>query len=253
MATTPPLENPPAAVQLSPSAQRLRAVAPVWHTVLFIVLTLGLTAVQARQQPNLNTVNLPSRAPLYCVMIVFEFFMLGYVWIGLRLARVPIRDIVGGRWQRAQDFWRDVGIAAAFWCVVVGMLFTMSLMLGKNPEGTEAIKALLPRTPLDMVAWVCLSVSAGFCEEIVFRGYLQRQFLALAKRDELAVVLQALVFGCAHLYQGWKGAITITVYGALFGALAAWRKSLRPGMMQHAAQDTVSGLLGSFALRHHYF
>jgi hypothetical protein len=31
--------------------------------------------------------------------------------------------------------------------------------------------------------------------------------------------------------------ITITLYGALFGILAMMRKSLRPGMMQHAMQD----------------
>jgi len=31
--------------------------------------------------------------------------------------------------------------------------------------------------------------------------------------------------------------ITITIYGALFGILAVMRKSLRPGMIQHAMQD----------------
>jgi membrane protease YdiL (CAAX protease family) len=101
--------------------------------------------------------------------------------------------------------------------------------------------------------WVCLSTTAGFCEEFIFRGYLQRQFLALTGRPEAAVVFQALIFGAAHLYQGWKGAVTITAYGALFGGLAAWRKSLRPGMMQHAAQDTFSGLVASYAMRHRLF
>lgn len=40
--------------------------------------------------------------------------------------------------------------------------------------------------------------------------------------------------------------ITITVYGALFGILAVYRKSLRPGMIQHAMQDSFAGL--GFAL-----
>jgi len=133
------------------------------------------------------------------------------------------------------------------------MLIGMHFILGRNNQQVEATKMLLPRTYSEMAAWVALSVTAGFCEELIFRGYLQRQFLALTGKAQAAVVLQALVFGAAHLYQGWKGAVTITVYGALFGALAVWRKSLRPGMIQHASQDTFTGILGGIALRHHMF
>ncbi|MBZ5696872.1 MAG: CPBP family intramembrane metalloprotease [Acidobacteriia bacterium] len=93
-----------------------------------------------------------------------------------------------------------------------------------------------------MIAFLGLAMTAGFCEEILFRGYLQRQFLALTGRIEVAVALQAVVFGMAHTYQGWKGAVTIGVYGALFGVLAVVRKSLRPGMMQHAFQDSLAGI-----------
>jgi hypothetical protein len=46
--------------------------------------------------------------------------------------------------------------------------------------------------------------------------------------------------------------VTITVYGALFGALAVMRKSLRPGMMQHAAQDTLTGIVVSLLSKHGY-
>ena len=234
-------------------AENRGRVAPAWHTIIFVVVTLALTFVQARHQPKLDTLNLPTRTPVYVVMIGFELIMLLYVWIGIRSAGKSVGEIIGGRWNRLQDFALDVGIALGFWCVVAGFLVAMNLILGKNNAGMEAVKALLPRTQVEMVAWVCLSVTAGFCEEFIFRGYLQRQFLALTGKVELAVVFQALIFGIAHLYQGWKGALTITIYGALFGALAAWRKSLRPGMIQHAAQDTFSGLVGSFVLRHHPF
>jgi membrane protease YdiL (CAAX protease family) len=255
MATPPPI-SPPIATPIStpaPVPEDRSRVAPVWHTVVFIVVTLGLTGYQAHEQPKIGTLQLRNRAPLYLVMIGFELVMLLYVWLGLRSAGTKVRDIIGGKWKSFGDFWVDAAIALGFWAVVAGLLVAMSLTLGKNSAGTEAIKALLPRTYTEMVIWVCLSTTAGFCEEFIFRGYLQRQFLALTGKPGLAVVLQALIFGAAHLYQGWKGAATITVYGALFGALAAWRESLRPGMMQHAAQDTFSGLIGSYALRHHVF
>jgi CAAX protease family protein len=226
----------------------------VWHTVVFIVVTLGLTSLQARQTPKVSQMHVATRLPLYSVMILFELILLAYVWLlGLRPAGKKLRDIIGGKWQTWGDFGIDVAIAMAFWAAVFGMLIAMHVVLGQNPQQLEAAKILIPRTIREMVLWVVLSVTAGFCEELIFRGYLQRQFLALTGRDEAAVVLQALVFGAAHLYQGWKGAVTITVYGALFGILAAWRKSLRPGMMQHAAQDTFSGIVGGIALRHHMF
>jgi uncharacterized protein len=256
MGTTPP--NPeftPAAshpITSQTGSQDRSRVAPVWHTIIFILVTFALAAVQAHQQPQMATLNLKSKTPVYALMITFELILLGYVWIGVRSAGKSVRDIVGGKWNRFEDFLIDAGVAAGFWCVVWGVLIVMGLLLGKNNTGIAAVKALMPRTAAEMLVWVCLSVTAGFCEEFIFRGYLQRQFLALTGKDELAVALQAIVFGSAHIYQGWKGALTITVYGALFGALAAWRKSLRPGMMQHAAQDTFTGLVASFLLRHHY-
>jgi len=249
LGSMPSVDEPPVA----PAFAKPRAVAPAWHTVIFVVATLGLTAVQAHQQPRLQTLNLPSRVPVYAVMIFFEFFMFGYVWIGLRAADTPLRDIIGGKWRTPFDFLVDVGIALGFWCAVAGVLIGMNLALGKNNAGIEAVKALIPRTVVEMVVWVFLATTAGFCEEFIFRGYLQRQFLALTGKAELAVVFQATIFGVAHMYQGWRGVVIITVYGALFGGLAVWRKSLRPGMMQHAMQDTFSGLVGSFALRRHMF
>ena len=57
-----------------------------------------------------------------------------------------------------------------------------------------------------------------------------------------ASVLSGAIFGVCHIYQGVKAVVVITVYGVLFGILAQWRKSMRPGMMTHALHDTVSGL-----------
>lgn len=228
-------------------------VAPVWHTVLFIAGILGLTLAQSHQNQQISSIHIVSRVPLYVAMIVFELIMLFYVWIGLLISRKRLRDLIGGRWNTPADFGMDIAIAIAFTVVAWGVLFVVGFLLGTNKIGLEAVRKLIPRTPAEMVLWVLLAVTAGFCEETIFRGYFQRQFLALTGKDEAAVILQACVFGAAHLYQGWKGAVTITLYGVLFGALAAWRKSLRPGMIQHAGQDTFSGLVGSFALRHHMF
>jgi len=76
----------------------------------------------------------------------------------------------------------------------------------------------------------------------MFRGYLQRQFLAISQRTSCAVVAQGLMFGLVHSYQGAYAVVAISIMGILFGVLAAWRKSLRPGMIAHAWQDQLVGV-----------
>jgi hypothetical protein len=66
----------------------------------------------------------------------------------------------------------------------------------------------------EIFLWLLVSLSAGFCEELVFRGYLQRQFHAATGNVVVAVALQAIVFGLVHTYQGWKPVLVITVLGA---------------------------------------
>ena len=229
-------------------------MAPIWHTVLFVFAVLVLALLQGRQQPKLANLQLQSRLPLYGTMIAFELILFAYVWLlGLRPAGKRLRDVIGGRWTTFADVLHDIGVAIVFWAIVAGVLLALEHILGQNPTAMKAVKLLLPQTPLEMAVWIVLATTAGFCEEVVFRGYLQRQFLAITWKVELAVVFQALVFGAGHLYQGEKGVITITVYGAMFGILAVARNSLRPGMMQHAGQDIFSGIVGSLLARRRLF
>jgi membrane protease YdiL (CAAX protease family) len=64
--------------------------------------------------------------------------------------------------------------------------------------------------------------------------------LALTGSAALAVLAQAVLFGVCHWYQGSKLVITIMVLGLLYGILAHWRKSLRPGMISHAWSDILN-------------
>ncbi len=225
-------------------------VGPVWHTLLIMGILLGFAVLQG--QPQLaKGAQLPSRIVLYLSTIAYELFLLGLIWL-LRLSRykLSIAEIVGGKWRRWRDFWRDVGIALLFWIVVVGMLLVLSHEL--QFSGMEAAKFLLPETAKEAVVFVILSCTAGFCEEVIFRGYLQRQFTAWTGNVVAGIVLQSAVFGGAHLYQGLKGVVVITVYGAMFGVLASMVKNLRPGIMQHCAQDSMSGIAGIFLKKYHY-
>lgn len=226
------------------------SAAPVWHTAGFLVLLLVLIVTHPFR---IRLVDVNSRLGYYSFTIMLELLLVGYVWVlGFKPRNTTLREIIGGRWMRWTDPFRDVGAAFVFWVAVACMLLVARLLLGHNPELTRVMTVLRPRTSGEMIAWVLMSIVAGFCEEVLFRGYLQRQFLAWTGNTSVAIALQAAVFGAAHLYQGWKGAVTITVYGALFGVLAIVRKSLRPGMIQHAMQDSFSGIALSLLAKRGY-
>ena len=94
-----------------------------------------------------------------------------------------------------------------------------------------------------MMLWIALSVSAGICEETLYRGYLQKQFAALTNSVIAGIVLSGAAFGLSHAYQGPRLALVIAVDGMMLGALAQWRRTVRPGMLSHAFKDSLAPLL----------
>jgi membrane protease YdiL (CAAX protease family) len=133
-------------------------------------------------------------------------------------------------------------LALGIWVLWQGISFLWVRWSGTGHA--RSISPLMPHGIAEAVLWVLLSISAGISEEIVFRGYLQRQLTAFTGCTSLALFLQVAVFGIAHGYQGVRSCLAIAIYGSLFTLLALWRKSLRPGMIAHAWTDIAGGLLG---------
>jgi hypothetical protein len=151
-------------------------VAPLWHTVLFVLIFLALGVADALRIQHTPGVY-PHRMRTYIFSIAFEWGMVAYVWwFGLRPRGKLMSDLIGGRWARLSDFFRDVGVAFLFWLVVVAMLIMSRFLLGPNPAATKAIKLLSPRTGAEMIVWVLVSVTAGITEEF----FVSRIFAAAA-------------------------------------------------------------------------
>ena len=219
-------------------------LAPLWHTALLIFILLAIAAYGAITGPNAPAVRTASAVPLYVGLLLAQ-------WGLWRFATAPIRkrtgrswrELLGERWSGPKDVLRDVLIALVVWAVWT--FAEGALMSRLGGDTAKSVQALLPRTPPEIALWVVLSLTAGFCEETVFRGYLQKQFEGISGSARIGVALQAVIFGLSHGYQGLRNVILITVFGALFGALALWRKSLKPGMILHAWTDLFSGIFGS--------
>lgn len=102
---------------------------------------------------------------------------------------------------------------------------------------------LLPHTAAELRSFNVLAVSAGFCEEIVYRGFIL-WFAALWLGLWPAVVVSSLVFGVAHVYLGWKHVLRVSFVGLAFALIAVGSASLWPAIALHAFIDLLGGDLG---------
>lgn len=223
------------------------AVAPAWHTVVVLVVLLCFSLLGAIVGHRSPAATSRVHVAQYVVTMAFEWLIVAFIWWGVRRRGIRMAQLVGGRWTRATDVLRDIGIAIAFLIVAGLILQFLALLLKAAPNQT--LKNLLPEGRTEMILWVLLSLTAGFCEEIMFRGYFQRQFAALTHSAVGGIILQAIAFGAGHGYQGWRLMTVIAVYGAMFGMLAHWRRSTRPGMITHGVQDSLGGLFGRHLMR----
>ncbi|HUE43862.1 MAG TPA: CPBP family intramembrane glutamic endopeptidase [Candidatus Sulfotelmatobacter sp.] len=245
MSTTLTLESagqgPGGAVAASPN----QPVAGVLHTLVLLVILLGGAGMMYFSAGQLRAADHPNRTALYLSTATWEWMLTAYVLWGVRRRGTPPEAVTGAKWKSFLEFARDFGIAVLFWFVALMVLEATASAL--HFRGSKAsVGFLAPRGWMEVALWVLVCVTAGFCEETIFRGYLQKQFIAWSGSAAAGVVASAVVFGACHVYQGVKPATVITVYGLMFGILAQWRKSLRPGMMTHAVHDTVSGIAVRF-------
>jgi uncharacterized protein len=210
--------------------------------VVTIMLALAIRGlmIHSRQDATV-TIN---RSVLYIGLIAMESALIFLVWRGIRATGTSLRDLIGGRWKSPRDVIRDILIAIALWIVLILAASTWHALRGGG-ELPGFVSDIFPRSPVEIALWIALSIAAGVAEEILFRGYCQRQLEALTKNVWIAMVLQAVLFGVSHGYQGIGAMLRITVLALAFGFVAVTRRSLRPGIIAHAWTDIASGILGS--------
>jgi membrane protease YdiL (CAAX protease family) len=88
-------------------------------------------------------------------------------------------------------------------------------------------------------------VTAGICEEFVFRGFAIEELTFLTSRRWLAALLPLIVFTLLHapLYGYSRALLVPGVLGAVLTALYLWRHNLPSCMLMHGASDAISLLI----------
>ncbi len=237
--------------------------------------------IHATAQPHrVNSVRLIR----YGLTGLLELAIVAWVILGLHLRKVPFRSLLGAWPHGLNDITGETLVAAVFWISSMAVLAVLALTWavvatqidkyqraheapqtqqsqpnrsgapGKREESPDEkqadlireLSALAPANGIEIVCWGALCLIVGFSEEVVFRGYLQTQSIAVLRKLPVGVVFTALVFGFAHGYQGIRGIVLISVYGVLFGIITLMRRNLFPGMLAHSWHDFFTGMMLAF-------
>lgn len=148
------------------------------------------------------------------------------------------------------------GEMANFLIKGTAFVFILSLIIlpllakfGKNVVVGD-IEALLPRTKNEKVWFILVALSAGVCEELIFRGYSLRLFESIGFTGNLLLIVTALVFGLVHIYQGFLGVITTAAMGVLFTLIYIQTDSLWWAIAAHIFIDLRVLLLAAITKKH---
>lgn len=142
--------------------------------------------------------------------------------------------------------WGLLGVGAGLTIVVAYVL----VQRRKALEDDEALARLrrqmrnlermMPRSPEETRWFNRLAMTAGVCEELLYRGYLiwyLTHWLALAP----AVLVAGVIFGFGHAYQGLRGIAVTTLVGLFMSAVYLLTGSLFASMVFHALMDLHAG------------
>src|ERR1051325_5638793 len=124
-----PLPAPGAPVS-APAETKPALIAPWWHTLLITAVILANSFLGSSKTEHVGSGAHGTRLFLYAGTFILELVLILLVWFGIRLRGVRLRDLIGGRWSKVEDFLIDLAIAAVFWFVSILLLLGLRIALG---------------------------------------------------------------------------------------------------------------------------
>jgi membrane protease YdiL (CAAX protease family) len=147
------------------------------------------------------------------------------------------------------------GIGLALAAAILVLLGLQRRAIFARPERLDIVlrqvgsaKPLLPHAPEERRGFMLLSISAGICEELLYRGYVM-WYLSAWTGLAGAVAVSSILFGAGHLYLDRRSAVRAGIVGAVMAGIVLLSGSLWPAMLVHAAVDMNSGSLAFHALK----
>jgi uncharacterized protein len=208
----------------------LQWAARLWTTLLLAALP-ALMLVQAQQLRDLEV--LPRQAA-YISSIISLWLLAAVTLIVSSIAGIPFTAL-GFAATPLTPFllWTGALTAAG-----VGMVL---IFHASGFRDSELVRQLIPVTGTDRALFLGVSITAGVCEEIVFRGFLLHVLLLATGSLPLALLLSSGVFGVVHAYQQPLGALRAALLGAMLALPLLLTGSIYPAIVAHILIDVLSG------------
>jgi membrane protease YdiL (CAAX protease family) len=165
----------------------------------------------------------------------------GWSWAGR-----PLRDLGLQPPDNAAGWWSSLLIAGAGIGLIVQQAYSFAMSPNAHAQVREkldsqpVLRTVLPSTPREARVFHGVAVTAGVCEEVLYRGYLLWYFQSLVPAG-LAIAAAISAFGLAHVYQGTRNILTTGAAGAIAMAVYLLTGSLLAPILLHAALDLVNG------------
>jgi membrane protease YdiL (CAAX protease family) len=221
-----------------------------------ILIFLGIIAPllgyrRVRRLMQSSAITTMDRLALYASTIAFQWLVVALIlW---RAAAHGIRPLALGVAVPSPELTATISI------VLAGLAFANQLFgirrLTARPlelKGTvpQLAMKIFPQNDIERLVFIALAVTVALCEELMYRGFVQRVFDDWAGTAVLAGIFgSALFFALAHLYQGRRGLASTFVVGVIFASVRAWTGSLVPTVAAHFVADLTIGLLAPERLR----
>jgi len=160
-------------------------------------------------------------------------------------------------WKFNERSWQDLGFKTPDWSGVnsSGLFISLGLFIGtivniviavfapklaqKRLDAMAALKPFFPQTPRQNGWAMAVSITAGIAEEIVYRGFLiwvLSHFMPIYA----TLVVQAIIFGLAHAYQGKSGFFATSFIGGILGYIYWATGSLLLPIILHSVMDMAA-------------
>lgn len=201
-----------------------------FHLVCFGVVLPYLAVQSARRLPGMS--QRPRKGHFISVLVVQGVTVI----ISLQVARA----------ERIALFPAAMPSALA---IGAGAVMALLTILALRPRWREAVERreprvhfVMPRDAVERRLWVGVSLAAGCCEEITYRGVMYALLLRLAGDPVSAALAAAMLFAGAHAVQGWKGIVAVGLIGLSLQGLVLLAGSLYVAMAVHTLYDLVTGL-----------
>jgi uncharacterized protein len=135
-----------------------------------------------------------------------------------------------------------IGVITAVLLTQVGMLIAMrknEKLRAKIATALRSVYFILPVTREERWWFFFVSITAGICEEILYRGFLIHYLIGSSAHLNvtLAMIASSLIFGMAHFYQGVRGAIGSAILGMVFAVVFVLGGNLLLPMFLHTLID----------------